>query len=195
MSFEQLIICHCAPTLKGIKISNLVSCSNQKFPHLIKSVELLDSRFKPFGLKCRILCRCQKFSLVFVYDVQKLNDFLNAGFNRSYLESLGYKFGNLDDLLLQLSARLADYKGFPHEIGIFLGYPIEDVIGFSENHGENFKYSGYWKVYGDTRKAKELFSSYNLCCKKCTQMAMNGSTVEEVICYAESKACVQTRVA
>jgi len=194
MSFEQLVICHCAPVLRGIKISNLVSCSNQAYPQLKKEVEFLDRRFEPFGLKCKILCECQKFALVFIYSEKKLGSFLSLHENEHYLEKSGYKNAHknavdLDAMLLELSLRLksASCNGFPHEIGIFLGYPLEDVIGFEENHGENFKYSGYWKVYGDLENSKRIFKSYDQCGKKCKELAMKGFSIEEVINYADLK--------
>lgn len=54
-------------------------------------------------------------------------------------------------------------KGFPHEIGIFLGYPLEDVKGFIENSGRHFKICGQWKVYSDTKRAEKLFAKYAEC--------------------------------
>ena len=50
-------------------------------------------------------------------------------------------------------------KRFPHEIGVLLGYPAEDVKGFVVNEGKNYLYSGYWKVYGDLSEAKQLFTN------------------------------------
>ena len=50
---------------------------------------------------------------------------------------------------------------FPHEIGAFLGYPVSDILGFIENNGKNYKFSGYWKVYGDAEEAKILFERYD----------------------------------
>ena len=40
-----------------------------------------------------------------------------------------------------------EHKQFPHEMGLLLGYPIEDVRGFIEHNGCGCLYSGYWKVY------------------------------------------------
>ena len=54
---------------------------------------------------------------------------------------------------------------FPHEVGLFLSYPPEDVKGFIENHAANAKCTGVWKVYGDERQARQTFDRY----KKCTQ--------------------------
>lgn len=54
---------------------------------------------------------------------------------------------------------------FPHEVGLFLSYPPEDVKGFIENRAANAKCTGVWKVYGDERQAQQTFDRY----KKCTQ--------------------------
>ena len=72
---------------------------------------------------------------------------------------------DVDSYIDFLSKRIRASEEFPHEIGIFLGYPIEDVEGFIENRGENFKICGYWKVYGCPEKAKYIFSNYEKCRK------------------------------
>ena len=55
---------------------------------------------------------------------------------------------------------------FPHEVGLFLSYPPEDVKGFIENRAANAKCTGVWKVYGDEWQARQTFAKY----KKCTQV-------------------------
>lgn len=51
----------------------------------------------------------------------------------------------------------------PHEIGFFLGYPYDDVVGFIENKGENSLCSGCWKVYSRARDAQACFCCYKTC--------------------------------
>ena len=53
-----------------------------------------------------------------------------------------------------LIRRLQDEAEFPHEIGLFLSYPPEDVQGFIDHHARDFKLSGLWKVYGDEAYAR-----------------------------------------
>lgn len=43
--------------------------------------------------------------------------------------------------------RLQRFEAFPHEIGLFLSYPPEDVRGFIEHKGHESKCEGCWKVY------------------------------------------------
>ena len=59
MSLEQLVICHCAPVLRGMKVSNLLSCSYEEYPFLEKEMEVFSRRMRPFGLECSILCKCK----------------------------------------------------------------------------------------------------------------------------------------
>lgn len=67
----------------------------------------------------------------------------------------GYsKLTTLGEYLMRLSKRLNENGDFPHEIGLFLGYPVKDVEGFIENKGENFLLCGCWKVYSNAGRAK-----------------------------------------
>ena len=68
---------------------------------------------------------------------------------------------------------------FPHEIGLFLGYPPEDVEGFIENSHE-CKMSGFWKVYGDVHSAELLFEKYKKCMKVYCEQWKNGKTIERL---------------
>ena len=70
----------------------------------------------------------------------------------------------MDEMLVYAAKRFREYKAgkadFPHEMGIFLGYPLGDVKGFIEHHGRNCLCSGYWKVYENEEKACETFRLY-----------------------------------
>lgn len=75
---------------------------------------------------------------------------------------------------------LAGGGEFPHEIGLFLGYPPEDVCGFIENRAGGYKCVGEWKVYGDADKAKEIFAKYRKCTEVyCAQFAQ-GKSIERL---------------
>lgn len=56
-----------------------------------------------------------------------------------------------------LRIRINSSKTFPHEIGLFLGYPVEDVKGFIENKGENCVKCGAWKVYCNPEEKMHFF--------------------------------------
>ena len=81
---------------------------------------------------------------------------------------------------MTLIRRMRTSGEFPHEVGLFLSYPPEDVKGFIDNHAANFKCAGVWKVYGDEQRARQTFEKY----KKCTQIYCDlwrsGSGLEQL---------------
>ena len=58
---------------------------------------------------------------------------------------------------------MVEEREFPHEIGVFLGYPPADVQAFCRFGGANCKLCGYWKVYGDVEHARSCFARYDDC--------------------------------
>ena len=50
---------------------------------------------------------------------------------------------------------------FPHEIGLILGYPPQDVIQYYINNGKRYLFSGYWKVYTNPDWASSQFRKYD----------------------------------
>ncbi|MDR1597155.1 MAG: DUF3793 family protein [Treponema sp.] len=76
-----------------------------------------------------------------------------------YLRSLSYSVGaGLDSCLEHLANRFSDPDQFPHEVGVFLGYPLEDVVDFSAGKPSPYNCRGYWKVYHRPEKAKRAFA-------------------------------------
>lgn len=64
--------------------------------------------------------------------------------------------------------RLQEAETFPHEIGLFLGYPPEDVEGFMQ-HRTDVLCVSTWKVYGNLEAAQRTFARY----KKCTRVYLD----------------------
>lgn len=161
-NFGQKLAFHTAPTLLGIKCASLVSLSSAEFD-LDFHTRYFNSRAAAKGLKIRILCRCSDRALIFVYNEKLLKKCLADNAVRSVLAENGYVSFSVEQCLERLSIRIAEGESFPHEIGVFLGYPVEDVVGFIENKGENFKLCGTWKVYGNVENAKRIFSNHVKC--------------------------------
>lgn len=98
---------------------------------------------------------------------------------QNYLARFGYAADTgVQDFLNQIAAKIAGGESFPHEIGIILGYPPEDIEGFKRYKGRNFKCCGYWKVYGNAERAQKLFDAYTLCREKLMQALQNGVTLK-----------------
>lgn len=70
---------------------------------------------------------------------------------------------------------------FPHEMGVLLGYPAEDVRGFIENKGRNFLYTGYWKVYKNLSYKMEMFHTFDTVTEKYLRYLRNGTDIVSMI--------------
>lgn len=180
-SFDLLMAEHGSPVLAGIKTSNLITCCRAWYPDLPKMLDTYRQAFGSRGICFRILCTCDYRFLLFVYRPERLLKDLENTEVRALLEGYGYPMEQgLDALLEHLSNRIVNNEQFPHEIGLFLGYPVEDVKGFIEQKGKGCKFSGYWKVYGDEQAARHLFHQFDCCRDTVRNYIERGMTILEL---------------
>lgn len=160
---EELIVRHCSPTLAGIKTGSMFVCTFDSRQEMLAAVREMNLRFSQKGLRAVPLESRNNRTLVYVYRPGQLRRDLCDSSAEELLETRGYRPDTPESCVAHLRKRLSLSEDFPHEIGLFLGYPPEDVRGFIENRSD-FKLSGPWKVYGDEDRAQKLFARY----KKCT---------------------------
>ena len=180
-TLDQILAYHCAPALAGLKPSNLVSLSREEFPDMEERLEEYRQLFAPRGVAFHTMCGCGRNVLLLVYRPAELERALRTPLSAALLKKDGYDAGeDLAAMLDRLSQRLRVEGDFPHEIGLFLGYPPEDVAGFQRHRGRNCKLCGHWKVYSDVERAKTLFRRYDQCREHlCARLAM-GMTLGQV---------------
>lgn len=176
---EELIIRLCSPTLAGIKIGNLFNCECPSPAGLNRTIKTLNERLYSKGLLIIPVKYSGDKALIYVFRPKLLRAYLKKAEVRQILERLGYDINNMNSCISRIISRLRE-DTFPHEIGIFLGYPPEDVQGFIDNKGKNFKICGQWKVYGDEKKCNLFFER----CEACTRAYLNsyrsGNTIERL---------------
>ena len=160
--FHHKLAQHSAPSLLGIKCASLISLSKKEFD-IPAHARIFNRRAAKKGLKIRLLSERDGRVLILVYNESMLAQRLSEEDRQQILEHFGYNDTDVDVCLDRLSQRIQQGDGFPHEIGLFLDYPVEDVVGFIENHGDNFKLCGYWKVYGNAEFAERRFSNFDKC--------------------------------
>ena len=124
-------------------------------------------------------------ALIYVYRPARLGIDFRHSVSEQLLQERGYCNEKPGNCVVHLIKRLHEYEKFPHEIGLFLGYPPEDVSRFIENHSSGYKWVGGWKVYGDEEAAKKVCARY----KKCTDVYWNlfskGKTIEQLTVAAQ----------
>ena len=175
--FEEYLITHCSPTLASLKPASLFLYRFSSGEELYESVAVWDAQFQKKGIRITILRENAETALIYVYRPDAMGHELSRPEILSFLVSTGYQAGTIDQMLEQLRIRLHGSEEFPHEIGLFLSYPPEDVQGFIDHHARDFKLSGLWKVYGDEAYARAAFAKYKKCRDVYVRLWQQGRSV------------------
>lgn len=173
---EELIVRHCAPTLANLKTGSLFVCPIADRPSFFSSLRSLNELLVPKGLRALPLRIREYSALVYLYRPSRLKKDLEDPAAIKILQDHGYScYGKC---LPKLIERIRASEEFPHEIGLFLGYPPEDVQGFLDHRP--CKCSGCWKVYGDENKAKKTFDLYKKCERVYCQQLARGIDIKRL---------------
>lgn len=173
---EELIVRHCAPTLANLKTGSLFVCPITDRPSFFSSLRSLNELLVPKGLRALPLRIREHSALVYLYRPSRLKKDLEDPAAIKILQDHGYScYGKC---LPKLIERIRSSEEFPHEIGLFLGYPPEDVQGFLDHRP--CKCSGCWKVYGDENKAKKTFDLYKKCERVYCQQLARGIDIKRL---------------
>lgn len=177
---EDYIIRNCAPTLAGLKTGSMFTCPYQCRQSLYAQVRGLNQRLRGKGLRMLPLRCSQDRALIYLYRPGRLDTDLSQATAAELLFRQGYSAHSSHGCVLQLMRKLNSLEDFPHEIGLFLGYPPEDVKGFMECGGRCCKCAGCWKVYGDEAAARKKFAQYKKCTRVYCDQWARGKTIERL---------------
>lgn len=175
-----------AEILAGAKPANLINLVDRphhcgrNFYRLWKESgqELLDS----CGLIGRELVDRGDSLLLLVYAPQQLEVLLAQKNVRVLLRRAGYpEAGSSAVILAELEKRCRAGEGFPHEIGIFLGYPLKDVVAFMGLVRIPFTCQGPWKIYGQPGQSLALAENHRRCRARMVQRLARCTTPVECL--------------
>lgn len=181
MNLEELetqMALQCAPLMAGIKISNLLIVQNSNVGDVEKILE-------GTPITSDILYQTSRKTTFLLYRASEVKNYLNTEKVKEAMHQFGYEKMDLPFVLKELSVRYHGYMSrrgeFPHELGLLLGYPVEDVLGFIENRGQNFLYTGYWKVYGNVDETVALFARFERVKEQMIRMVSVGMDIPEIL--------------
>ncbi len=176
---EYLIEC-CSPTLASIKTANLFNYPFSSETELYSQLARWNGILGGKGVSITVLRQREHTALIYVYRRARLKNDLQNNEVRELLADCGYPKYDIDSAIDSLRTRLRESRTFPHEIGVFLGYPVGDVKGFICNGGRNCKCEGCWKVYCDRPEAERTFARYKECSRSYARMWSNGRSVRDL---------------
>lgn len=157
-AFETYLLFNIAPLIEKVKPASLVRITDRNdflsfWNEMKSSMRIEDVEFMELKTHCNA-------KVVIFYNKELLREYFSQRSVRNFLVDYGYdQFQNIDLMLERLKSRFE--SSCPHEIGIFLGYPVEDTIEFIKNHGKNCLLCGYWKVYKNKAFAESIFEKYD----------------------------------
>lgn len=177
-TLEIQLILQCAPVIAGIKMANLLIIP------LAQAQQMYDY-FQNSEISVFCLLEEEGKGTFLLYRRKMLEPYFGKKEVRKILIQAGYQNFSFSDILSLFRIRFENCrkKGdeFPHEMGVLLGYPTEDVEGFIKQKGKNFLYSGCWKVYENLPEKLRLFHKYEAARRSQVRLLSKGVRMEEII--------------
>ena len=177
---EEILIRQGAPTLAGIKTGSLFPCPCEDREDLLADIRRLNRRLSPKGLCLLPIRFLAGRALLYLYRPAELRRDLRDARVSELLRQAGYEDESCARCVARLACRFRESGEFPHEVGLFLSYPPEDVKGFIDHRANDFKCAGLWKVYGDEAKAQALFAKFKKCTEIYCALWQTGSKLEQL---------------
>lgn len=175
---ENELIAYGSATLARLKAGSLFSVPFADAGS--SAVHALNQCLEPRGVTLTRLRLRQGRVLMYLYRPDALAAILGRSDVHGFLRSFGYADFRPDAALSTLRRRLARQGGFPHEIGVFLGYPLSDVTGFILHQGRDALCSGCWKCYADPDSALRAFAKLRRCQRVYEDAFRRGLSLERL---------------
>ena len=177
---EEILIRQGAPTLAGIKTGSMFPCPCEDREDLLADIRRLNRLLVPKGLCLLPIRFLAGQALLYLYRPAELRRDLRDAQASELLHQAGYGNESCAHCVARLARRFRESGEFPHEVGLFLSYPPEDVQGFIDHRAMDFKCAGLWKVYGDQQRAQALFDRFRRCTQRYCALWQTGLRLEQL---------------
>lgn len=188
----SFLVIELAEVLQGAKPANLV-CLTNKRRSCGRNLYLLwkehgQALLDECGLEVKILADRGTSLLLLLYSRDALGELLGQKSVRVILGKAGYRSTeDFDAVLAELETRM-EGEGFPHEIGVFLGYPLKDVVGFMGWAALSFTCQGPWKIFGNPDQSLRLAEDHRACRCRMSERLASGCSPLDCLKTAVTKA-------
>lgn len=152
------------------------------------SAELLSlyaGKTRTYGVRLAGLSRHADGLMLLAWRPSQVEELLASEQNRAFLGAMGLPQDDAEALMVAMIARLrAYYAGriaFPHELGLVLGYPLEDVRGFMADGGRGAKVVGRWRCYGNVEAARQRFDELGQKERECRRLFAQGMPIRQLL--------------
>ncbi len=181
-SLLYLFAYHGAAVLAKEKPSFLINIKNKDNGHAL--VDVWD-RYKHIIMR-HIPCdyyelqRSDAHCVVLVYHRDWMKKLIVEPKHQQFLDRYNYPVSSEPEILLDYLKERYAFE-CPHEIGIFLGYPIHDVQCFVDCPSRKCQLVGYWKVFEKAQEAIKTFERYDQVRNECVRLLNMGIRPSQVV--------------
>ncbi|WP_462392054.1 DUF3793 family protein [Clostridium cadaveris] len=178
---EKFLVYNLSIVIEGSKPSATVTlkkdCDNTYGKWMEHGRKFIDN----IGLNYIVLREDLNSAILLIYNAEILKSYLFTEKSYQFLTGIGYSLDqDLESYLSKLKERYSLYH-CPHELGIFLGYPINDVKDFMKCTSKQCLMCGYWKVYNDVDYAVKVFEKYDTIKKQAAQSIIHGLQAHDLV--------------
>lgn len=158
---EKFLIYNASLVISGAKPSATITLKKSGNNIYEKWIKYGKDFLYDIGLDYMELREGKESLIILVYHKENLKEHIFKKENNEFLLNIGYEFSEeLNEYIDMLKKRYNKFK-CPHELGVFLGFPIEDVRDFMDCSNKECLGCGYWLVYNDIDKARSIFKKYD----------------------------------
>lgn len=182
---ERVLVEHGSPTLARLKLGSLMNVFHQGVDALEVEVRQLNGMLAPRGVVLTVLRMDEKRALLYLFRCKHLQAKLSCPRVRAFLLEYDYLDFTVAGDLKHLRQRVTQQGDFPHEIGVFLDYPLSDIQAFIQHEGQNCRMYGVWKVYSNEDEAQRTFNRFKKCKDIYTRKYWEGCPLARLVVATE----------
>lgn len=185
---EKLLVYNMSIVIEGSKPSATVTLKKGSDDTYDKWVTYGKEFIHNIGLNYIVLRENSDSAILLIYNEDTLKPHIFDEKSYGFLTGIGYSLEkDLQSYLSKLKERYSFYH-CPHELGVFLGYPIDDVEDFIKCTSKQCLMCGYWKVYNDLDHAVKVFEKYDIIRSKTAESILHGLKTHDLVCKLNSNA-------
>ncbi|MGL4911522.1 MAG: DUF3793 family protein [Romboutsia sp.] len=180
-SYIKWILGVLGPVILGSKASEILNISSIDI-HKEEKIRDIESFFKNcFKISYKFITMNDGGVRILFVNKSSLSKVLDNKKCINFLKFIGYPSNITVDEYIDILVNKLHSNEFPHEIGIFLGYPLKDVVGFMGYGNYKFHETKSWRIYGEPDVSYEIYNKFLRDKNKIKELIDSNSSLEDLV--------------
>ena len=177
--FEEWVFLNASSVLLSEKTGELLALSLTELEMTVDSVEpALERLAGQWGFDYRLLFESNGILKLIIFQEERLQEVLDLAPYCVMSAQLNYSYPlRPQSFIDEVKERWTASGSIPHEIGVALGYPLDDVFGYMGLLPLSCKGACGWQVYGCMKESQRRSCAFNNArCQALMFLAGSGAT-------------------